>query len=132
MARFQRVPFDLLPPEQQDEIRMKEANYKRQREMLLEQISEKQAKKTQQDQKLNTNINSNGNNQIINQNYFNEQNCGSFSIQSIEVPKFIPPIVGPVLEPKVNLYNSQNLQKFESFDEQNIRRKFAAVRNSLK
>ena len=47
MAHFQRVPFDLLPPEQQQDLMDKQLSYKRQREMLLQQIEEKKQSKTE-------------------------------------------------------------------------------------
>ena len=47
MAHFQRVPFELLPPEQQQELLDKQLSYKKQREMLLQQMEEKKRAKNE-------------------------------------------------------------------------------------
>ena len=47
MAHFQRVPFELLPPEQQQELLDKQLSYKKQREMLLQQMEEKKRTKNE-------------------------------------------------------------------------------------
>ena len=51
MAHFQRVPFELLPPEQQQELMDKQLSYKRQREMLLQQMEEKKRNKQNEPKK---------------------------------------------------------------------------------